>query len=568
MPLMPSDRRVNSKVVNRRRLRLAVASLNSHLYEGYMRIATRPHLAVGLTVIAAFAIAVGYTIQVGFPLPYGNDEFSYILAGETFASGRVAFPPASSPAHFEAIHVLQQSTYVSKYPPAQGLALAVGILLADSPRLGVWISFALFGGALVWMLQAWAPPAWSLIATWWTILLVGSTHWTFGYWGGAVAALGGALVFGALGRLGRARPRDALVMGFGVLILANSRPFEGLLVCIPAAAYLLWWLVAERAHTLRRRLTHVVLPVAVLLVVGGIGMLAYNQATTGNPLHAPYGEYEDKKGGAPIFTWGDIAPLHANARVIDIHRWNEDVARFERLQTVKGYRAVMWYRLKRTLDTFAPLLLSFPLLLLPWVTRGARTRAATASLMLVVVGSAVSSWHHPHYVAPALAVLLILYVRCLRTLRVTLARRWPWGRIATGAIVAALFVTGAKRFTEVPREARALASPNHWSRQRAGIEKSLEKREGRHVIFVRYLPQYASHTEWVYNAADRDNAPVVWANDLGDSANVGLLRSMGDRKGWLLILAHRTGPQALQSYAPTDSLQLTQQPDAGTPQRR
>lgn len=327
---MPPDRLVGSYVAGRDRAELALASAYSRISTGYMRIATRPRLAVLLTVVAAFVIAVGYTTQVRFPLLRIHDEFSYILAGETFASGRVAFPPASSPGHFETIHKLQTPTYVSKYPPAQGLALAVGILLANSPRLGVWLAFAAFAGALVWMLQAWAraPPAWSLIAAWWTILLLGSTHWTYSYWGGAVPALGGVLVCGALGRVGRAQSRHAIILAFGVLVLANSRPFEGLLVCIPAAAYLLWWLLADRNHTLRRRVARVVVPASVLLGIGAVGMLAYNRATTGNALQPPYREYEARKGGAPVFVWGNVSPLFPNARVTDVERWKDDVRRW------------------------------------------------------------------------------------------------------------------------------------------------------------------------------------------------------------------------------------------------
>lgn len=226
------DRRVDSIVAGRARIVVALSSLYSRVRREYMRLATRPRLAVWITVAAAFVIAVGYTAQMRFPLPRIHDEFSYLLAAETFASGQVAMPPATSAGHFETIHVLQRPAYVSKYPPAQGIALAVGIRLAGSPRLGVWLSFAALGGALLWMLQAWAPPAWSLVAAWWTILLLGSTHWSYSYWGGAVPALGGALVFGALGRLGRARPRDAIALAFGVLMLANSRPLEGLLLCI------------------------------------------------------------------------------------------------------------------------------------------------------------------------------------------------------------------------------------------------------------------------------------------------------------------------------------------------
>src|SRR5437899_1201971 len=59
-------------------------------------------------------------------------------------------------------------------------------------------------------------------------------YWGRGYFGGAAAALGGALLYGALPRLMRApRVGVALTIGVGLALLANSRPFEGLAVSLP-----------------------------------------------------------------------------------------------------------------------------------------------------------------------------------------------------------------------------------------------------------------------------------------------------------------------------------------------
>ena len=43
----------------------------------------------------------------------------------------------------------------------------------------------------------------------------------------------------------------------------------------------------------------------------------------------------------------------------------------------------------------------------------------------------------------------------------------------------------------------------------------LAERLGRHVIFVRYRDGDTEHREWVYNLADIDAAPVIWAHDRG-----------------------------------------------------
>jgi hypothetical protein len=73
--------------------------------------------------------------------------------------------------------------------------------------------------------QAWLPPRWALLGGFLVVIQFGTfSYWINSYWGGAPAALGGALVFGALGRLFR-RPsaKSAAILVLGAIVLANSR---------------------------------------------------------------------------------------------------------------------------------------------------------------------------------------------------------------------------------------------------------------------------------------------------------------------------------------------------------
>ena len=160
--------------------------------------------------------------------------------------------------------MIQHPTYASKYPPAQGLTLALGQVLTGYPIVGVWLSVGLACAAICWMLAGWCPLRWAWMGG--LVALVGlvfsrsfpslkrCAYWSQSYWGGTVAALGGALVFGALPRImKKQRVRDALWLALGLAILANSRPFEGLVVSIPVVVVLGIWIIRTRCISWRIR---------------------------------------------------------------------------------------------------------------------------------------------------------------------------------------------------------------------------------------------------------------------------------------------------------------------------
>jgi hypothetical protein len=68
------------------------------------------------------------------------DDFSFLLAADTFAHGRLANPTPAMWTHFESIHITMQPTYMSMYFPAQGLLLAAGKVLFGNPWFGILLS--------------------------------------------------------------------------------------------------------------------------------------------------------------------------------------------------------------------------------------------------------------------------------------------------------------------------------------------------------------------------------------------------------------------------------------------
>jgi hypothetical protein len=232
------------------------------------------------------------------PKPIMWDEFAYLLQADTFASGRLTNPPHLMGEFFESPYILQTPTYNAKYPPGQGLLLGLGQLLLDHAWFGVWIGCGVLLSAICWCLQGWLPPHWALLGTIFAFPLCAFSYWVDTYWGGALAATGGALVLGAYPRLVRRRQMGyAWILGAGLVILANTRMYEGLLFVIPI-------LIALLRHKLPIRMWAAT---ATMLAGGAVFFLVYNHAVTGNALRMPYQEYQRQFGYVPNF---NVLPLN------------------------------------------------------------------------------------------------------------------------------------------------------------------------------------------------------------------------------------------------------------------
>jgi hypothetical protein len=131
--------------------------------------------AVGL---AALLLRLAILPFCPIPLPFVPNDFSFLLAADTFAHGRLTNPTPAMWIHFESIHITMQPTYMSMYFPSVGLVLAAGKVLFGNPWFGILISCALMCAAICWMLQAWLPPGWALLGGILAILRLG----LFSYW--------------------------------------------------------------------------------------------------------------------------------------------------------------------------------------------------------------------------------------------------------------------------------------------------------------------------------------------------------------------------------------------------
>jgi hypothetical protein len=525
--------------------------LFSAAWRGLGLIAQRRGLSVALVGLVALLTSMGVSLIVRIPEPRIHDEFSYLLAADTFARGRLTNPTHPLWVHFESFHINQQPTYHSKYPPAQGLILAAGQVIGGHPVVGLWISTALACAAICWMLQAWLPSRWALVGGFLAVLHPGILlRWGQTYWGGAVAVIGGALVFGALRRIVR-RPRvhDAVLMGVGLAILANSRPFEGLIVSLPVAVLLIWWMFSKKGPAVSVSVRRIVLPILVVLALTGVAMGYYHLRVTGDPLRMPYQVHEMTYVRRPFFVFRNNSrpdPTYRHEVMRDYYAPDRDTETYRQKivpdlydkvpivgtalrRTHELSRPVM-KRAKRLWKVYLGFALTIPLFTLPWVMRDKWMRFAllTSGVLIVIL---VSRWVNPHYAAPITGLVFALVLQGMRHMRM-----WQWhGRPTGQLIVQAILVICVASL--VLRLAQMIwVKPAHaWSLQRPRILAALKKDGERHLVIVRYPPKTSwTKGEWVYNEADIDGAKVVWAREMDAAQNRKLFEYFGDRRAWLL----------------------------------
>jgi hypothetical protein len=370
-------------------------------------------VAIGaVTILARVALLPWQHV----PQPKVHDEFSYLLAGDTFAHGRLANPAHPLWIFFDTFHAIQHPTYASMYPPAQGMALAIGKLLGQ-PWIGVLLSIAAMCMAFTWMLQGWVPPEWALLGgvlVWMHFGLF--SYWMNSYWGGAVAAAAAAMVLGALPRIwDQQRPRDAIVFGLGTGILAVSRPVEGAIFFIPLGAALLWWALRLKVPTRNAAMSHIVLPIAAILActAGFIGY--YNWRVTGSPVVFPH-FIEQREITTAIFLWQHDKPLiqYANPQFNDFYHNFLPGLYQPSWAAAKGQ---WWYKSTDFWEFFLGSALSIPFLALPWLLKEPRNRLLLVQAALSAIGLWVIVYYHAHYAAPLMATVFVLMLQCLRVLR-------------------------------------------------------------------------------------------------------------------------------------------------------
>jgi hypothetical protein len=509
----------------------------SALERALERLAMRKRLAIVVAFLLPILVRVSLLPILPIRPPGVHDEFSYLLAADTFAHGRLANPPHPMWVFLDTIFVLQHPTYASIYPPAQGGILALGQILGH-PWIGVILSMAAMFGALLWMLQGWFPPRWALLGATLPFLKFGIfSYWMNSYWGGAVAAIGGALLMGSLPRIFRAqRPLDAILMGLGIAILVNSRPYEGLVLCLPVAIAVAWWLFGKKSPAWRVKLSRVVLPVAVILLFTAAFSGYYNWRVTGDPFVFPHALHDKLYESVSSFVWNAPGPpMHYLNRQFDV-AYNH-VARNAFAHTWDDFGQMSRKKVAVFFEFFVGQALLVPFVAFPLLLANRRMRFLLFQFAFFCLGVLVVVWIQPHYVAPALATLFALLTQMFRYMRKWMYKGRPVGIGLTRAVILISVAAIPYNAIQMARYPPELYAPewglSNWPRAR--IAKELETMPGQQLVVVRYSPTHHDvNYEWVYNAADIDGSKVVWVREIPGMDIQPLLNYFKNRRVWLV----------------------------------
>ena len=502
-----------------------------------------------MLLLAALPVALRLLLLPNHPVPAPDvyDEFSHLLVADTLLHFRLANPPHPLHQFFETFFVLQQPTYSSIYPIGQGLILAIGRLVSGFAWTGVLLSVAAFCASCYWMLRGWTTPKWALLGGLLAVIEFGPLNlWMNSYWGGALAATAGCLVFGALPRLiERAQGRDAALLGIGFGIHLLTRQFESVLLFLCVVLFLV--IVPRAPHELLKlRKPAVIAIVAVAPAV--VITLLQNKAVTHSWTTLPE-ELSQYQYGVPTTLTIQSIPIPHNQLTPEQQLDYQAQSLTHGTDTPGRYFARLAYRIRYYrfffLAALYPALIAFLFAL-----RERRFIWVVCALAIFALGTNLFPYLLVHYLAGVTSLFILIGVVGLQQLsQFTIGGAFV-GSEAARVIV---FLCAAHFFfwyglhlfeteqisTEMMRY-ETWDSINHRNPERRievrriDVDRQLAAIPGKQLVFVRYWPQHVFQDEWVWNAADIDAARVVFARDLGAGENEKLCHYYSDRKVWLL----------------------------------
>lgn len=513
---------------------------------------------------AGFSASAFYGYLSGFPVATVQDELSYVVAADTYAHGRLTNPTPAFFEHFETTHVIMEPSYISKYPPLQGMFMAVGQVVFGHQIFGVWLTCGLFAASLFWMLSVWTKREWAILGTISMMLLLGiNSYWAQSFWGGMIAASGGALFLGGFRQILRKLSAGAAVlMVLGGVILVNSRPFEGVVTMLPALFFLLVWFFRDKENSFSDKLKRLVLPGAAVAVIALSAMGYQYYRVTGSPFKMPYSVHHAQYYPAPLFSFQDYNPnaTKGNPRIRRIYDTYTHPPVLDAMLTtglpdstvLRSIYGFIYLFSATPFFLLSPLLLPLFYISLPLVVKGDRNFyliAATVVFTFTCMAFGVW-WDQHHYAAPLTACFFLVLTEGFRKFYESGKNSQRRLILLTFILLAAGGFVYQQFFSYRPPRLEAdfsteraligdglagntkikIKLPERATFFKDEFEKIVEKNAERYLAIVEYDPKFNIHDEIVYNKADIANAKLIWAHDLGEEKNRALINYYSNRK--------------------------------------
>jgi hypothetical protein len=337
-----------------------------------------------------------------------------------------------------------------------------------------------------------------------------------------------------------------LLMAIGMALLATSRPYEGMLVCIPVAVALCHWIVSGRNRpAIPVLLRRAAVPVALLIaVVAWMGY--YDTRAFGKPTTLPYTVARATYAVVPYYIWQPLRPTPAY-RHGEMRRFytETEAGGFHEMQTAAGFAHRMLMKFNTFVFFFCGFALLAPAFMIGRVFSDRRMRFFAFSAPFWVAGMAIGVYLVPHYLAPFTPAVYAMGLQAMRHLR-----QWKPGGLPAGltfvrlTMVVCLMMAGVRLYAEplhlTPPQwplrpwVSTWIGPSHYGQDRGRIVETLEHLPGKHLVLVRYSPTHEPGDEWVYNLSDVEGAKTIWARDMDPAHNEELLRYYKDRDVWLV----------------------------------
>jgi hypothetical protein len=512
--------------------------------EGYFRtVARTPRYAIAAAVLFPMLARLAMLAWYPPPNPIVHDEFSYLLQADTFAHGRVVNKTPPYWKHFETEYTLLKPDYASQYQPAQGVMLAAGEVIFGHPWWGVWLSIGLMCGALCWGLGLILPRTWALFGACIAALQFGIFGiWMNSYFGGAVSATAGALVFGSLAGLKNPATwrKRALVCACGIILLFATRPVEGVISTVCAIGYT-WWQLRKRKPRKEIAFRRLALPFAAVFLCGAAVLAWYNWRVTGSPAVPPYLAYRDIYGTPQPYWWQ--APLtiahfdypEIRDNYLNQHRLYQ--ARYSLPAMLSAERD----RLRDFWRFFIGPFLTPALIFIAAIFSDRKIRPwLLISVPFIAEKVAYHAWF-PAQSGPVTLLVVLILVQCWRHLRVWRRQQGTGlalSRTIMAAFCAAIFLGAVGRAAEpiLPRVLRHL--PPIWEslypprRLRDDVTAILDKIPGQHLLFVKYAQGHCFCEEWVANGAQIVDQKIVYVRPRDPASDEALMQAFPNFDVW------------------------------------